>query len=788
MTVLPPFAYLAATLLQAPQAIVTGTIRDQETGAPIAGAEVVLSDLSRVTTADAEGRYVFVEVPAGPQHLAVRYIGYAPRVMHALVPREGTLQITIALHPSPRRLRTIEVRPPVAVRGLDADTTSLPGRALSIAAIRNHPLLAEPDALEALAGGGVVLQPESPGGVHVYGGSADETAYALDGVPVLSPYHSAGLFTAWNPDALAGVSLSPTGAADDAASGLSGVISGATRSPGDRVRTQGALSTTQGRLTVDGPVGIGGAGFLASIRSGFPGGVGGGPDPSRIRGETGDELAKLVVPVAGGELRLLAYDNENELNAAAVAETEPASPMPPPPRNRFEWKGTSLGGEWRRETRSGAVRLSGWSATTGATASWLGATGPIAMASSRSDLGGLAAVERRGSRASTVLGVRFERSLTAYHVVPDSGSASWELLARTPTASVFARQTRALTRRVGLELGATATAGAGGIWLDPGVRLEYRPGTDVHLSASWIRRHQLSQSLRNPESLIGNVFPADFFVGSGAGVPVARSDLAVLALEVRPSAGLHFGASAYARRLERPRAGRDTLGRAVRHHGLRDGLGNGLWRLSRRLVRHRALRGRGRLRFPAPSPQRRPGELRTGIRHRTPAVGRGHRFSHGHLFRADRSRRGGGQARNPVVRRRRVGVLQPARQDLRARREPPVSECRARRHRPAAIPAARPWRPATLPPARGRTGCRHRRVRDDDQPARPQQRADLRAGSIHGSTGCRGDAPVLAPRRGSGLAVLNRSRVTRHKTPAAGLLLGHAPGDDVVPRPVHRGV
>ena len=165
MTVLPPFAYLAATLLQAPQAVVTGTIRDQETGAPIAGAEVVLSDLSRVTTADAEGRYLFVEVPAGPQHLAVRFIGYAPRVMHALVPREGTLQITIALHPSPRQLRTIEVRPPLVVRGLEADTTSLPGRALSIAAIRNHPLLAEPDALEALAGGGVVLQPESPGGV-----------------------------------------------------------------------------------------------------------------------------------------------------------------------------------------------------------------------------------------------------------------------------------------------------------------------------------------------------------------------------------------------------------------------------------------------------------------------------------------------------------------------------------------------------------------------------------------------------------------------------------------------
>jgi hypothetical protein len=141
---LSPFLLLASTLLQAPQATVTGTVSDEATGAPLPGAEVVLPDLNRTTSAGTDGRYVFTGVPAGPQHLAVRYIGYTPRLLHALVPREGALEIHVALHQAPLRLRTIEVRPPVAVRGQEAGETPFPDRSLSIAAIRSDPLLAEP--------------------------------------------------------------------------------------------------------------------------------------------------------------------------------------------------------------------------------------------------------------------------------------------------------------------------------------------------------------------------------------------------------------------------------------------------------------------------------------------------------------------------------------------------------------------------------------------------------------------------------------------------------------------
>ena len=152
----------------------------------------------------------------------------------------------MTLRATPLHLETIVARPTVPVRGLEADAVAYPDRAASRAAIRNDPVLAEPDALGALGGGEVVLAPESPNGMHVRGGAADQTAYELDGVPVLSPYHSAGLFSAWNPDALADVTLRAAGPSAGDPDALSGTVAGETRLPGARLETQGALTTTQG--------------------------------------------------------------------------------------------------------------------------------------------------------------------------------------------------------------------------------------------------------------------------------------------------------------------------------------------------------------------------------------------------------------------------------------------------------------------------------------------------------------------------------------------------------------
>lgn len=541
-------ALSSLVLLQAPSATVQGTVRDAESGAPLPGAIVGLPDLRRTATVGPDGRYRFADVPPGIQHITVRFLGFAPRTLHALVPPQGALEINLSLRAVALHLRPIEVRRPMAFRGVEDDSVGFPDRSVSIAMVRDHPLLAEPDGLMALEGGEVVLQPESPSGVHVRGGGSDQTGYLLDGIPVLSPYHAGGLFSAWNPDALAGLRLSASGPSSGYADALSGTIAAVTRTPGSRLQSQASLGTSQARLTVDGPIGATGAAFLLSVRSGFAGSFAPSGEASYLRGRSGDRLITLEAPAIGGGLRLLAYDNDNLIGAAATISVDTASPAPA--HNRLAWHSRSLGTEWRREWAGATVRVQGWSAAVTSGAAWSAEAGHLSMASRRADLGALAALEWRSGRSRTELGLRLERSRTTYDVRPDTSGAAWSLHGVTPVAGVFVRHARALGSHLDLELGTTASLAAGTAYADPGVQLRWRPARRLALIGSYGRRHQFAQSLRNPESVISNIFPADLYAGVGAaGVPAARSDQAVLAAEYRPSPGIRIGARGWVREL-----------------------------------------------------------------------------------------------------------------------------------------------------------------------------------------------------------------------------------------------
>ena len=279
---------------------VTGVVRDGGTGVPLAGAVVVLTDLDRDTLTAGDGRYLLVDVPAGPQHLLIRFMGYTPRTLQVFVPAEGELEVNISLDPEPVRLPVIEVQVPLAARGLrPGETTGSPDPTVSAAAMWTSPLLSEPDAFQALESGPISLEPESPDGIHVRGSASDQTAYMLDGIPVFNPYHAAGLFSAWNPDALSQLSLEGASPSPDYPAALSGTVAASTRSPGPRLETRGSMTTTQARLTVDGPLGTTGIGFLLSVRSGLPTLVAPN-DPTYLGARTHDWLAKLQMPALGG--------------------------------------------------------------------------------------------------------------------------------------------------------------------------------------------------------------------------------------------------------------------------------------------------------------------------------------------------------------------------------------------------------------------------------------------------------------------------------------------------------
>jgi hypothetical protein len=158
-------------------------------------------------------------------------------------------------------------------------------------------------------------------------------------------------------------------------------------------------------------------------------------------------------------------------------------------------------------------------------------------------------VERQSRRGVTLMGLRLERSLTGYGVQGDSvPSGSWTLHAATPVATLFGQHARALGPHTDLRVGASLSTAHGKQYLAPRVQLRWKPSDRLSLVTSAARTHQFTQSLRNTESVVGNVFPADLYIGAGAPrVPVARSDQESVGAEYRPTAGVRLGLQAYRR-------------------------------------------------------------------------------------------------------------------------------------------------------------------------------------------------------------------------------------------------
>jgi hypothetical protein len=150
--------------------------------------------------------------------------------------------------------------------------------------------------------------------LYVRGGSADQNAILLDGVPLFNPYHVAGLFSAIASDAVSWVDVWPGGLPASASDRLSSVVAINTREGGkDRVRTSGGIGLLSTAATVDGPFNAGRGSFLFAGRRTYADAItnaahGIGPIKFEMPYNFTDEYAKLTHSVGSmGALTASAY-------------------------------------------------------------------------------------------------------------------------------------------------------------------------------------------------------------------------------------------------------------------------------------------------------------------------------------------------------------------------------------------------------------------------------------------------------------------------------------------------
>ena len=519
----------------------------------------------RWAQAGEDGRYSLDGLPPGVVTVRVRHPGYEAIAVEVTLAAGASVRVDLELTGRPLRLDPVEVRAdrlPDAEAAGDQAGQPRPIPELEIQALDLTPGVGDPAlaaAVRALPGN----DPASATDVlYLRGSTADMKLVLLDGAPVYTPFHVAGLMPGFEPALLGAAALHRGGAPARYDGGLSHILDLRTRSPRrDRLRASAALDLLTASAAVEGPLGRRG-GFLASARGLHD--VGSGPlGGARPYGYADLLLAAEYEPGTGHRFGATAFRNSE-----AVLLDYEAAPDDATWSNRalsLTYEGAAGGARVRALAAAAdydaALPLQPASSDSTPPAAPLLATG----ANRRVRL--LAEVEWGGAAARTVVGVSHNSIAAEYAASAPSSGASTTASATHAATGLHVDAVRLLAPEVTLRAGVRADLFAGGdLALAPRARLAWAFDPRALLAVAVGRYHQPT---RTPdvevERTLHEVVSSE--LSAPQLLPVARADHVVVSLEQllagRVRLGLHGYWKAYEGLAAASRAGESIRGSGV---------------------------------------------------------------------------------------------------------------------------------------------------------------------------------------------------------------------------------
>ncbi len=235
-------------------ATIRGTVIDKSNGDPIMFTNVLLKGTTIGAQTDDNGFYSITGVPAGSYTLYCTYMGYDTFELALSVKASALLTQNISLNKVNINLigititaKTEEKRNETTIsitKITNKDINKIPG-------IGGEPDLAQ--FLQVIPG--VLFTGDQGGELYMRGGTPIQTKMLLDGMTIYNPFHSIGLFSVFETDAIKNVNV--LNGAFNAENGgrLSAVIDVQTRD-GNRKRTSGKISVNpfQSKVLIEGPL------------------------------------------------------------------------------------------------------------------------------------------------------------------------------------------------------------------------------------------------------------------------------------------------------------------------------------------------------------------------------------------------------------------------------------------------------------------------------------------------------------------------------------------------------
>jgi len=263
--VLPLGGYASAqNPIESEEATINGFVRDAESGEFLFGAHI-LEPNNKLGTSSNQYGFFSLTVPADSVTVQISYVGYAMWVSDLYVTDD--ISLSVELVPIWKIADSITVvvdRIQEPSEGSPLNVMHIP-----ITQIQSLPaILGEVDPLRSMQLlPGVQAGSEASSGLHIRGGSADQTLTLLDGGRIYSIYHLFGFYSVFNSDALGHVNLLKGGIPARFGGTLSSVLDVGMRE-GNSTRHAGSfvLGAVASRIVQEGPIRKGLGSYLVAGR------------------------------------------------------------------------------------------------------------------------------------------------------------------------------------------------------------------------------------------------------------------------------------------------------------------------------------------------------------------------------------------------------------------------------------------------------------------------------------------------------------------------------------------
>lgn len=245
-------------------AVLSGRVRDTQTGTPIASATVAIPALKMGAYTDGEG-YFSLTVPIGKHELNIRSVGMSEVIQPVDLQGDGVVEVE--MQEAIRELDEVVIE---AEARSNIDGAQMGVSTVGIQAMKQMPaLLGEVDIIKtAVLLPGVQTVGEGSAGFNVRGGGVDQNLVLLNHAPIFNPSHLFGFFSAFHPDMISDFQLYKSGVPARFGGRISSVFDvGMKEGNRKKYEFRAGISPITARATLEGPISKGKGSFIIGGRS-----------------------------------------------------------------------------------------------------------------------------------------------------------------------------------------------------------------------------------------------------------------------------------------------------------------------------------------------------------------------------------------------------------------------------------------------------------------------------------------------------------------------------------------